>query len=462
VDQIDKRLDDRFRLLTGGGRTALERHQTLRAAIDWSYNLLSEDERWMLSRLSVFMGGWSLDAAEQACMRPGIELDVLDLLSHLVDKSLVIADSSAGEMRYHMLETTRQYALEKAIESIEAESAHGSHLLYFLALAEEAEEQLIGPDQAHWLDHLEQEHDNLRAALEWSTQAGRNEEALRMAGALGMFWLKHTHLSEGRSWLRITLEANPDAPDPAQIKARRIAGLLAFFRQDEPETIRLYTENLDREQALEDQWGMAFSLHMLANVAGDGDIEKARELHRRSIAISRAIRATWVQAMAEFSLGYIEYAGGNLALGVELSREGLSHFREVGDKWGMGMVLTNLGQMMVLEGDSPAAKPILLESLALSRELGDKDVMITALIGLAGVLKNEGEHILSARLHGVIVASEKELGTPLTNSPLEQRTYTSTADALREAMGPQAYQREFEAGQGIPLKDALRLVSGLS
>ena len=161
VEDIAKHLDDRFRLLTGGSRTALEHQQTLRATLDWSYNLLSDAEKLLLGRLSVFVGGWTLEAAEQVCGDGGSDFDVLDLLTRLTEKSLVVLAGS----RYHMLETTRQYALEKRRESGEEESAQNNHLIYFLQLAENAEPQLIGPDQAEWLDHLEREHDNFRSAL---------------------------------------------------------------------------------------------------------------------------------------------------------------------------------------------------------------------------------------------------------------------------------------------------------
>jgi len=456
VDQINKRLDDRFRLLTGGSRTALERHQTLRATIDWSYNLLSENERILLCRLSVFVGGCDLEAAEQVCAGSNdiSSSDVLDLLTHLVDKSLVILEGS----RYRMLETTRHYAIEKWKGSGVEESAQNDHLAYFLQLAEEAEGQLIGPDQAQWLNRLEREHDNFRSALRWCMESGKGEEAARIAGALGTFWFKHSHFSEGRRLFANILERDWNISAHAQVKAWRSAGILAFWQGDAVETIRIFTQNLERERALGDQWGIAFSLHELANVAGlEGDVEKERKLQKESIAISRKIEATWVLAMAQIALGYLELRQGNLALAEGLFEESLDYCRRTGEKWGMELILNNLGLLSYSREDFLTAKRNFLESLELARELGDEDGMTTSITGLARIYQGEGRHIASARLQGFTLAKGQEIGTPLQT--LEQETYDATAKALKESMGEQAYQNEFETGTTLTLNEALKLIS---
>jgi predicted ATPase/class 3 adenylate cyclase len=460
VDQISRRLDDRFRLLTGGARTALPRQQTLRATIDWSYDLLSEYERALFRRLAVFSGGWTLEAAEQVGTATGSEWDTLDLLARLVDKSLVNMYESAGETRYRMLETTRQYALEKLVESGEDQTDYNHHLAYFLQLAENAESQLIGPDQTEWLNRLESEHDNFRSALGWSMQSGKKDEALQIAGALGLFWLKHSHFSEGRKWFGDILKSHPNASDRAKLKAWRWAGFMAFWQMDLVESRRIYTESLELEQALEDRWGIAFSLHMLANIAStEGDVKTARELHKKSMVISREIDAVWVLALSEFSLGDIEYNQGNLALAEEFSNEGLRHFRQLGEKFGMGRVLSNLGYIMCAKEDFFAAKNIFLEALRLLKELGDKEGLTLILNGLAGIFQNDREQILSTRLQGVVIAMEWEIGMKLSLSAMEKGMFDSTAKALKEAMGEQAYQTEFEIGKTLSLEDALYLVA---
>jgi predicted ATPase len=183
IEQIDARLDDRFRLLTTGSRTASTRQQTLQATIDWSYDLLSEKERVLFRRLAVFAGGWALEAAEAVCSGDGIEAHaVLDMLSHLVEKSLVIVDE--GEARYQLLETIRQYARMKLHDSDEYDKLSNRHLDYFLRFAEEVEPKLHGHEQPVWLDWLDAEHDNMRAALEWSQNNNQIEKGLQIAGGL--------------------------------------------------------------------------------------------------------------------------------------------------------------------------------------------------------------------------------------------------------------------------------------
>src|SRR5512139_271523 len=209
VEQIAERLDDRFRLLTGGSRTALPRQQTLRALIDWSYQLLSEEERLLFRRLAVFVGGWTLDAAESVCGEERRGFDVLELLTRLVDKSLIYVEHSGGESRYHRLETIRQYAREKLLDTEEVALLRDRHLAYFAGLAERAEQGLQGRAQKQWLRRLEAEHDNLRAALEWSLKS-QPEDGLRIAAVLREFWDTHGHLTEARKWLETILNATKD------------------------------------------------------------------------------------------------------------------------------------------------------------------------------------------------------------------------------------------------------------
>ncbi len=203
-EEIAARLDDRFRLLTGGSRTALERHQTLFALIEWSHNLLSEAERLLLRRLSVFAGGWTFESAQEVSGE-GINGDVLDLLTHLVDKSLVAVEEKVEKARYRLAETIRQYARDKLYESGEAEQVRNRHLAFFLQFAETAEPKLGGPEQLEWLDSLETEYDNLRTALAWSLESGKGENALQLAGALCYFWVLRGNFSEGDKWLNDAL-----------------------------------------------------------------------------------------------------------------------------------------------------------------------------------------------------------------------------------------------------------------
>ncbi len=454
AEQIAERLNDRFRLLTGGSRTALPRQQTLRALIDWSYELLSENERTLLRKLAVFSGGCTLEAAERVCNDDNIQVDdVLDLLTHLVDKSLIILQDG----RYRMLETTRQYAREKMIGAGEEMVAQQAHFDYFILLAEEAEIHLLGPDQVIWLNRIEKEHDNCRTALEWYMQNQKGDRALRMAGALGIFWCKHSHFSEGRRWLGKLLMKFSDAPEQVQVKAWRFAGVLAIWQQDGAEAYRIFTENMEREQKLGDQWGIAYSLVQLANVAlSDGEVEQAMALNKRSITLSREIDAFWVLAMAHISLGYVEHALGNLSRAEELYTESLRHCRRLGEKWGSSLALENLGSLMCWKKDFVAAKKFFLECLEISWELGEKDTIRYILAGLATVYQNEGRHKLSAQLQGIVIAMEREYG--LMSHPVEKELFDTTADCLKTSMGEQAYQHELEIGKSLTLEETVARV----
>ncbi len=206
VEQIAARLDDSYRLLAGGSRTALPRQQTLQATIDWSHHLLSEKERILFRRLSVFMGGFTLEAAEAVCAGNGIEQDeVLDLLSHLIDKSLVAVAQRSGEARYRLLETIRQYGQDKLQEFGEAANLRRNHCDWYVGLSERAESEILGARQGSWFDRLEVEHDNLRAALGWSLEQKEAETAARMGAAIWRFWLLRGYMSEGRRWLERAL-----------------------------------------------------------------------------------------------------------------------------------------------------------------------------------------------------------------------------------------------------------------
>ena len=280
AEEINRRLDQRFRLLTGGARNVLPRQQTLRALIDWSYDLLTGAEKALLCRLSVFVGGWTLSAAEAVCAgEPVKDWEVLDLLTALVDKSLVAAERWGNGTRYRLLETVRQYGGDRLRESGESEAVSGRVAAYFLALAEEAEPQMRGPEQEVWLSRLETEHDNLRASLSWvEGQGDGGEDGLRLAGALSRFWGIRGHSTEGRQWLRRALartkrgdveeeSAREGAGSASRAVALTGAGNLARNQGDYAEAQTLYEEALTLNGQLGDRQGIANTLNNLGNVA---------------------------------------------------------------------------------------------------------------------------------------------------------------------------------------------------
>ena len=272
VEQISERLNDRFRLLTGGSRTAVARQRTLEAAVDWSYNLLSKIERRFFCRLSVFVGGWTLEAAEIVCAGGAIKkAQILDLLSNLVDKSLVSSDDDAtGHRRYRFLETVRQYGREHLLRLGDAEQVRHRHLDFFLTLARRAEPQLTQADQGAWLTHLQLDHDNLRSALEWSlAEPDRGHDALELAGALFWFWLKRGHLDEGRRLLQRALAAGgTDAP---ALRAKALMGLshMMWFQSDHASMLVQLEESLALGRQINDLRIVAFSLFLQAFAAVD-------------------------------------------------------------------------------------------------------------------------------------------------------------------------------------------------
>lgn len=251
VEQIAQRLDDRFRLLTGGSRTALERHQTLRATVDWSYNLLPPEEQVLFRRLSVFVGGWTLEAAESVC---GVDLvsdevrsdDVLNLLEQLINKSLVITDEDRGASRFRMLETMRQYANEKLVESGESDMLRDKHFEYFLGLAEIAAPHLIRTEQLEWLAQLDADYENLRAALEFALRKKSAEPSLRLCAALGSYWYMRTYWLEGSKWLKSALSKTTQNSTPAEKNAR----VRALYQDAE---LAEKLDDLEREKASAEQ-----------------------------------------------------------------------------------------------------------------------------------------------------------------------------------------------------------------
>jgi len=346
VEQIAERLNDRFRLLTGGSRTVLSRHRTLRAAMDWSYDLLPQKERTILHRLSVFAGGCTLDAAEIVCSGKSIQgHEVLDLLAQLADKSLVVVETQSGEARYRLLETVRQYGRDRLEETEEAADVRRRHLDWYLGLAERAEPELRGPAQGIWLKRLETEHDNLRAALEWTkVETDCAEAGLRLAGALYRFWFLHGHWSEGRGWLEGALSATNDPAVPALPKALRGAAQLAWRQGDDGRATALAEKGLAVSRELGDREEIAWHHLALGTAVLQSDTGRAKALFENSLALSG----------------------------------------ELGDKWRVSMALAQLGFVARYEGDYEQAAAHYEKSHALSREVGDQWLIAHALRGLAG------------------------------------------------------------------------------
>lgn len=384
VEQIASRLDDAFRLLTGGSRTALPRQQTLRATIDWSYNLLSDSERILLRRLSVFAGGWTLEAAESVCLGEGLDThEVLDLLTQLVSKSLVVAERQPGqETRYHLLETTRQYAQEKLLVSGEGETVRDRHLAFYLRLAEEIDLKRKTAERLTCMKQFDTENDNFRAALKWALTESKEanaEQGLWLASALKQFWHRRGYYHEGRGWLEQGLALSAGSNHESTIiraKALYAAGYLAFFQNDDSSAHSLFEKSiaLYRKINPSDKQDFTDALNLLAAFWANNDPIAARALSEESVAICRGLGPSnkWVLAQALFWNGTIAYLQEDDATAQLCAEESQLLFRQTGDVWEAAAPISTLGHLAVRRGDFSAARTFYEESLRLWTEGDDR------------------------------------------------------------------------------------------
>jgi predicted ATPase/DNA-binding SARP family transcriptional activator len=372
--QIAERLSDRFRLLTGGSRTAMPRQQTLRAAIDWSYDLLPEAQQATLRWLSVFVGGISLDAAEAVCAVEGeIEAaDVIDLLAELVAKSLLLVDNERSVARYRLIETVRQYGREKLFEAGEAERVRDRHRSYFQLLAEQGDPELRGKNQAAWLERFEMEHDNLRGALAWSLERGETDPSLRLAGAMGYFWRQRGHRSEGLSWLQRALSRSAGSSQP-RARALLWAAGLTCDTSDYAQGAILGSESLAISTEVGDQWGEGYATQILGAVEIRTDrFDRGLALFDKSLDAFRRAGDPWGVAFAFYSKGFASWATGDYEKAREQLHEGLALFRQVGDGHRIAASQQVLGYVQLCLGNYQGASDLIDESLDLLRRM-DKE-----------------------------------------------------------------------------------------
>jgi predicted ATPase/class 3 adenylate cyclase len=418
VDQVAQRLDDRFRLLTGGSRAALPRQQTLRALIDWSYDLLPEAERMLLRRLAVFVGGWMLEAAEAVCSGDGLEQEeVLDLLTQLVDKSLVLVEEQPQQaaVRYRLLETVRQYAGEKLLAAGEAEAVRDRHLTWFLALVEEAQSRFGSMEQYAWAQRLAPEYDNLLTALEWSrVQARESELELRLAGAMLGLWLVKGHLSAGRAALeRALARSDPTVRTRARARALSAAGGLAGMQMDIAAASALGEEcvAIYREMGAPVKRELAYALNSLVVVAMlQGNEDAARPLQAESMALFQETGQSWGLAMSLFVWGNVAVERGEYVRAREHLEESLALFRKLGDRHMATSPLTSLARLACIEGDYARARALVAEGLAIRRELGDRWNLAISLNSLGEVARCEGDYETAVPLLEEALALNRELG----------------------------------------------------
>jgi tetratricopeptide (TPR) repeat protein len=450
--QILERLEQRLPLLTGGARDAPERQRTLRATIEWSYELLTDEEKSLFARLAVFRGGCTLEAAEQV-----VDAN-LDVLQSLVDKSLV----RHSEERFWMLETIREYAAERLEQQEDTEALRRRHADYFLCLAEEAEPHLTGAHPALWLERLEAEHENFRLSLDSLRRAGgAGAEELRLVGALMRFWYVRGHLREGSSRCVDALAAHDDQSQP-RLKALFGAGLLAHRLGDYQRAEALMQERLVLARRLGDAEAVASSFIGLGLAAsGLGDHERAAAAWTESAELARAGGYTWFLAVATGNLGDVALDQGDYAQARVRFEESLELFRQLGDERKIVESLVRLGIVASREGRSDEAETLLRESLEYAQALVDKELAIWCLVELAALAVSKDDAERAAKLTGAIDTLREETGHALQGAD-HQRLDEQTRSALASELDEQRFAAAHAIGREMTFEQAVAYALVLS
>jgi predicted ATPase len=501
---MQSRLEKRLQLLTGGALDLPARQRTLRGAIEWSHDLLNEDEQKLFRRLAVFSDGCTLEAVEAVCnAKEDLGLDLLDGMSSMVDQSLVRQIETEGQdPRFVMLETIREYALERLGASGDEPITRRAHAAYCLVLAEEigsARETTV-IESSEWLDRCEREHENFRAALDWLCENDVGQWGLRLGGALFQFWERREYISEGRNWLEKLL-ALPGAAARDKVRARALfaAGVLAGAQKDYELANNLLTESLEINRETDDKWAAAVSLNALAVTALDhrdvaaarklseqnlevwrelgdraavarslsnlasvvkeqGDYPLARSLYDEALAIFREIGDATAAARVLNKQGDVAREQGDPAEARELYEQSLATFREFGDRWGTALALADLGNLARERRDFSAAASLYRDSLRIFHELDYKRGVAQVLESFACVAADQGEAKRALSLAGSASALRHALGTPL--APTEQAKLEASLESARKRLAGSEGASAWMEGWTIPLKETVEAALG--
>jgi tetratricopeptide (TPR) repeat protein len=505
VEQIAARLDDRFRLLTGGSRTALPRRRTLQAAIDWSYRLLSEEERLLLRRLSVFADGWTIEAAEQVCASDELDSSqILDLLLTLVDKSLVVAKTQEIDPRYHLLETIRQYAQEKLDESGEANLVRDCHLEYFRSLAEQARPHFQDAEQFTWLESFETELDNVRAALTWSLQGGSVEAGLGLAADLaadvGGFWFYQGHVKEGHEFLEQLL-GKAQSTDQMNVlasgyfasaalvwwlgdittayqhtkqseslwlqlgQAYKVKATVARFLKvlgykvlnPDYDPILVHKEHQEILQIFQetgDRWSIAHALFEIANETLSREhLREGEQGMKQSLLLFHESGDQILASVNSFSLAMIAIKEGRYVEARKFCEEALPAYRQLPFQL-KDMPLWLLGAISVIEGDYAAAKAWYTECLLFDQKIGFYLQFPECLIGFASIASFEKRFERAAQLIGQAETALEARGDPLED--FDQAELQRLQTSLCEELGDTQFEILAAEGRAMSQEQAIR------
>lgn len=501
TEQIATRLGDRFKLLTGGSRTSLPRQQTLRALIDWSYDLLAEEERALLRRLSVFAGGWTFEAAE--AVSP--DLDVLNLLTQLVNKSLVIVDEQEHETRYRLLETIRQYARDKLLESGEAEQARNAHLEYFVVFSERVNPLLDSKEVLLWLPRVDADYDNFRVAFEWGLEHDV-ETCLRIVGSLAYFWFRHGHGAEGiqmatAAFERANLlsETNGQSLQREQMiiraKALQAMAFLYYSQGDNPnaykagEKCATFARQLDDPQMLamvlafsgsarlfegdfangrkqieeavaltrsgNDKYAQGMALGMMAQVQMivNHDLKAAKEYEQRALALTREISGTWTSLMMYFGIGRGAMFRGDYAVARERFAYCLPLFEEMKDEHRTNMIHSELAHMDRYEGKLQQAEGVYRRTIVVWQRLGHRAAVAHQLECFAFLAKAHEEPERALRLLGAAEILRERINIHM--QPLERKEYDRHVADLRAMIAEDEFRTLWAEGRSMSMDEAV-------
>jgi predicted ATPase len=447
-----ERLGSRLSLLTRGMADMPQRQQTLRNTIDWSFKLLGEGEQALFARLAVFRGGRTLEAAEEVCNPEGV-YDVLTGMSSFVEKSLLRErPGRAGEPRFAMLETLREYALEQLEERGEKEELERRHACYFLAFAENAEQELRSAEQVQWASRLDEEHDNLRAALEWAEDQDP-DTLLRLAGSLGGFWVLRGHLAEGLRWTDVALsKGTGEARHRGKVLRRR--GELAWGTGDREGARSLYNDYRSLSQELGDEEGVALALRGLARIELDeGDYDGALAMYKDSLELQRKLGLDRSAAETLNNLGLVTTLQGDAVRGADYLRQCLEIFKKLEDQQGIARAELNLSISLRQAGDIDEARAAGIRALTLWRDLGGMWDITDCLESLAMIAIDEGKAEHGVKILAAAAHLRDEINAPL--APYDQADIDREKDKAKAQLGDDAFTRADTAGHHLPLEDAI-------
>jgi predicted ATPase/tRNA A-37 threonylcarbamoyl transferase component Bud32 len=470
------KLENRLQLLTGGARDLPVRQQTMRGAVEWSYELLSEDEKRLFRRLAVFEGGFTFEAAEAVCGGQNVKeppasgdrlsptvffslpTNVLDGVTSLVEKSLLVPKEQAnGDARFQMLEVVREYALDALETGNEAKAMRRTHADYFVAFGEEAESHLLATESTEWLHRLEEEHENLRAALEWLLETSA-AKAAQLAGALRNFWFIHNHLTEGRKWLQAALERGGlETSVNVRFKLFKGLGSLTRLQGDYEAARKAYEQGLAEGEAANDLQQIAHSNRGLGLVVfQQGDLTKARQFLEDSLTIFRQLGDDFGVAITLPSLGDLERVEGNNAAARLLFEESSAICRQLNNKGALSSTLLNLGAITFQEGNFTASRSYFVESLATAQELEDKIISSLSLDGFAALALKSDDGERAARLAGAAQHLREQIGYEV--EPADRRFREAYLTELKSKMDESDFSKFYEQGRKMKLEEILALI----